>query len=59
MQDGRKVYMDFYHGIGWIMFHGNLDLLEVGITQNWETMALQTLTTVNLFYFIMCEDPRD
>ena len=32
-------------------------LLEVGLTQNRETMALQALTTVELFYFIMCEDP--
>ena len=32
-------------------------LLEVGLTQNRETMTLQTLTTVDLFYFNMCEDP--
>ena len=44
------------------MFHGHLDyffknhLLEVGLTQNQEIMALRTLTTVGLFYFIMCED---
>ena len=31
-------------------------LLEVGLTQNWETMALWTLTTVDLFYINMCED---
>ena len=31
-------------------------LMEVGLTQNRETMALQTLTTVDLFYFIICED---
>jgi hypothetical protein len=31
-------------------------LLEVGLTQNRETMALQTLTTVNLFYFAMYKD---
>ena len=31
-------------------------LLEVGLTQNQETMALRTFTTVDLFYFIMCED---
>ena len=39
------------------MFHGHLDypLLEVGLTQNQETMALQTLATGDLFYFIMCE----
>jgi hypothetical protein len=34
-------------------------LLKVGLTQNWETMALQTLTTIDLFYSIMCEDPHD
>jgi hypothetical protein len=31
-------------------------LLEVGLTQNQETMALQMLTIVDLVYFIMCED---
>ena len=31
-------------------------LLEVGLIQNWETTALWTFTTVDLFYFIMCED---
>ena len=32
-------------------------LLEVGLTQNRrEVMALQTLTTVDLSHFIMCED---
>ena len=46
------------------MVHGHLDyfqihLLEVGLTQNWETMALRTLTTVDLFYLIMCEGPRE
>ena len=46
------------------MFHGYLDygilknhLLEVGVTQNRETMALRMLATVALFYFIMHEDP--
>ena len=32
-------------------------LLEVGLTQNQEIIALWTLTTVGLFYFITCEDP--
>ena len=44
------------------MFHGHLDYFQipplgVGLTQNWETMALQSLTIVDLYYFIMCEDP--
>ena len=33
-------------------------LLEVGLAKNWETMELRMLTTVNVFYFIMCEDPH-
>ena len=42
------------------MFHDRLDyfqnhLLEVGLTQNWETMALRMFTTVDLFYYIMYE----
>jgi hypothetical protein len=61
MQDGCKVYMDSYMAsngpssmVIWNIFKNHL--LEVGLTQDWETMALQTLTTVGLFYFIMCED---
>ena len=43
------------------MFHDHLDysqnhLLEVGLTQNLETVTLQTLTTVDSFYFSMCDD---
>jgi hypothetical protein len=34
-------------------------LLEVGLTQNRETMAFQMLTIVDLFDFIMCEDPHE
>ena len=34
-------------------------LLEVGLTQNSDTMALHTLTFIDLFYFIMCEDPHE
>ena len=54
----------FLHGIEWIMFMiiwtiFKNHLLEVGLTQDWETMTLQTLTTVALFYFIMCEDPQE
>ena len=50
----------FLHGINWIVFHGHLDhLLEVGLTQNQEAMALRTFTSVDLFYFIMYEDPRE
>jgi hypothetical protein len=61
MQDGCKVYMDSYmtsngscFTITWTNFKNHF--LEVGPTQNQETMALQTLTTIGLFYFVMCED---
>ena len=40
--------------VTWIVFTNRV--LEVGLTQNSETMALQRLTTIGLFYFIMCED---
>ena len=40
--------------VTWIIFKNHF--LEVGLTQNWETMALQTLTTINLLFFIMCEN---
>ena len=64
MQDGCKVYMDFYMAsngscfmVTWTIF-GNR-IVEVGLTQNMETMALQTLTTIDLFYFKMCEKPYE
>ena len=40
--------------VTWTIFKNHR--LEVGITQNQETMALRTLTTIDLLYFIMCED---
>ena len=64
MQDGRKIYTDSYVALNgscfmvtWIIFKNRL--LEASLTQNQETMALQPLTTVGVFYFIMCEDPHD
>ena len=63
MQDGCKVYMESYTTstgshfmVTWTIFINHL--LEVGPTQNRETMALRTLTTVDSFYFIMREDPH-
>jgi hypothetical protein len=60
MQDGCKVYMDSYMAsigscfmVTWIIFKNRL--LEVGLTQNQETMTLRTLTTIELLYFIMHE----
>jgi hypothetical protein len=61
MQDGCKVYMDSYMAsngsyfmVTWIIFKNHL--LEVGLTQNLETMAVPMLTTIYFFYSIMCED---
>ena len=34
-------------------------LLEVGLTQNEEIMTFQMFKIVDLFYFIMCEDPDE
>jgi hypothetical protein len=61
MQDGCKVDVDFYMAsnglcfmVVWIVFRNHL--LEIGLTQNRETMTLRTFTTVGLFYLIVCED---
>ena len=43
--------------VTWIVFKNRL--LNVGLTQNWETMVFRMLTTIALLYFIMCEDPRE
>ena len=43
--------------VTWIIFKTHL--LELGLTQNQETVALRTLTTVDLFYLIMCEGPDE
>ena len=64
MQDGCKVYMDSYMAsngscfmVTWIIFINHL--LEAGLAQNRETMALRMLTTVDLFYFIMYKNPHE
>ena len=41
--------------VTWTIYKNHL--LEVGLNQIWDTMALQNLTTVDLLYYIMCEDP--
>ena len=43
--------------VTWTIFKNRM--LERGLTQNRETMTLQTLTTNGLFYFITCEDPHE
>ena len=64
MQDGCKVYVDSYMAsngfcfvVTWSVFKNHL--LEVGLTQNRETMPLPMLTTIGLFYFVMCEDQHE
>ena len=59
-----KVHMDSYMALNrscfmitWTIFKNHL--LEAGMTRNLETMALRTLTTVDLFYFNMREDPHE
>ena len=62
MQDGCKVYVDSYMASNGSCFMVTLTmfknhLFEVGLTQNWETMALQNVTPVDLLHSIMREDP--
>jgi hypothetical protein len=64
MQDGCKVYMDSYMAsngacfmVTWTILKNHL--LEVVLTQNRETMTLRTLTTIDLFCLIMCEDMEE
>ena len=56
-----KVYMDSYMAsngsyfrVVWTIFKNHF--LEVGLTQNRETVSLHMLTTIDLFYFIICKD---
>jgi hypothetical protein len=62
---GCKVYMDSYMALNgscfmvtWIIFKNHL-LDQIGLTSNWDTMALETLIIIDLFYFIMFEDPHE
>jgi hypothetical protein len=43
--------------VTWIIFKNHL--MKVGLTQNRETMELRNVTTVDLFYYITCEDPHE
>jgi hypothetical protein len=61
MQDGCKVYLDSYMAsngscfmVTWAVLKNHL--LEVCVTQNRETMRIWKLTTIDLWYLIMCED---
>jgi hypothetical protein len=57
MQDGCKVYMALNGSrfmVTSTIFKNHL--LEFGLSQIRETMTLRTLTTVALFYLIICAD---
>ena len=63
VNDGCNVYMVSYMAsngsyfmVTWTIFQNHL--LEIGLMQYQETMALWMLTTVGSFYFIMC-DPHE
>ena len=43
--------------VTWTIFKNHL--LEIGLTQNREIMTLRTLTTIDLFNFIMCENMHE
>jgi hypothetical protein len=63
MQDGCKVYMDPYVAIEWIMFHGHLDYIPKTLLEGRPNTKLGDhdiiFTTVDLFFFIMSEDPHE
>ena len=64
MQDADKVYTDSHMALSGLCFMVTLTifkshLLEVGLTQLGKIMALQTLTTVDLFYFVMVEEMHE
>jgi hypothetical protein len=59
-----KVYMDSYMASNGLCFMvtwtiSKNHLLEVGLTQTQEIMALRMLATVELFQIIMLEDPHE
>ena len=54
---GRHANARAHEAVTWTILKSHL--LEVGLTQNRETTALHTLKTVDLLYFIMCEDPHE
>ena len=61
MQDKWKVYKDFYMASNgsclWSLWlFSKNQLLEVGLPQNWKTMALWKFTIVVLLYFMIWED---
>ena len=58
--DVKSTWIPTWHGmdhVGWSLGRfSKTTSWEVGLIQNRKIMALQMLTTVGLFYLIMCED---
>jgi hypothetical protein len=53
-------YMALYGScfmVTWTIFKNHL--LEVDLTQTWETMVFRMLVIIDLIYFIMCEDAHE
>jgi hypothetical protein len=60
--DVKSTWIPTWHPMdhaSWSLGLFSINLLEVGLTQKRETMELRRLTIVDLFYFIMCEDPHE
>ena len=64
MLDGCEVYMGSYVAsnglhfrVTWTIVQNHL--LEVGLTQNRETVTLRTFTTVGKSCFIVCENSHE
>jgi hypothetical protein len=57
LQFGVEECILYIFMITWTVFKNHF--LEVGPTQNLETMALRTTTTIDSFYFIICEDMHE
>ena len=49
--------MDHVFKVTWTILKNYF--LKVGLTQNQDTRAFPMLTTVDLFYFLMVEDPHE
>ena len=62
-RDEKSTWIPTWHQVGHVSWSLGLifqnHVLEVGLTQSHKTMALRTLTIVDLLSFITCEDPHE
>jgi hypothetical protein len=56
--DVKSTWISTWHRMDHVSWSLGLYSKTTSWTQNQETMALRTLTTKGLFYFIMREDPH-